>query len=159
MADSILGQILEATKDDLRDNVTLTGIEREHIHIQPIPENVGSSPGALPFITVSSFLAESFPNPGTNVGDDYGYPISIFIVDRKSTVLKDFDSFDRRLVWRENIMDRFIRNKFSIAATGTVQYDILIEPSPIVDISAWFEKELFVSPINLRAVTRVTRRT
>ncbi len=159
MADSILGQILVAVRDALRDDVTLDGIEREHILLQPVPENVASAPTAMPFITVSSFLAESFANPGTNVSEDYGYSISIFIIDKKSIVLKDFDSFDRRLVWRETILDHFVHNKLTITATGTVQYDITIDPSAVVDISAWFDKELFVSPINFRAVTRVTRRT
>lgn len=159
MADSILGQILDATLTDLRDNVTLTGIEREHILIQPVPDDVESAPVSLPFITVSAFRAESFPNPGTNVSDDYGYPVSIFIIDSKAAVIKDFETLDQRLLWRENILDRFIRNKFTIAATGTVQYDITIETSPIVDTQAWFQKGLFISPMTIRAVTRVTRRT
>ena len=159
MADSILGQILVAVRDALRDDVTLTGIENEHILLQTVPQNVASAPAAMPFISVSSFLAESFPNPGTNVSDDYGYPVSIFIIDKKETVQKDFDAFDRRLVWRENILDHFIHNKVTITATGTVQYTITIDPSAVVDLSAWFDKSLFVSPINLRVVTRVTRRT
>jgi len=157
MADSILGQIIVAVRDALRDDVALTGVEREHIILQPVPENVAFAPAAMPFISVSSFLAESFPNPGTNVSDDYGYSVSIFIIDKKAAV-RNFDAFDRRLLWRENILDHFIHNKVTITATGTVQYTITLDPAAVVDLSAWFEKEMFVSPINLRVVTRVTRR-
>jgi len=159
MANSILGQIIVAFRDALRNDIPLAGIKKEHILIQAVPENVASAPSNMPFITVSSFLAESFPNPGTNVSDDYGYPISVFIVDRKSTVINDFTCLDQRFVWRESILDHFIRGKVAITATGTIQYDVTIEPSPIVDVPAWFERELFVSPMTFRAVTRVTRRT
>ena len=159
MADSILGQILVKFRDAIRD-LTLTGVEPEHILIQPVPNDTESAPNALPFITVSSYLAESFPNPGTNVSDDYGYPISVFIVDSKSEVLKNFDSLDRRFVWRETILDHFILSKVTITATATVQYNITIDPSPIVDVAAWFGKpNLFISAMTFRAVTRVTRRT
>ena len=160
MADSILGQILIEFRDAIRDDITLTGVEREHILIQPVPTDSESAPVSLPFITISSYLAESFPNPGSNVGDDYGYPVSVFIVDQKTAVQKNFDSLDRRFVWREAILDHFIRSKVTIAASGTVQYDITIDPSPIVDLSAWFASpNLFISAMNFRAKTRVTRRT
>ena len=159
MADSILGQILIEFRDALRDDVTLTGIEREHILIQPVPTDAETAPKNLPFIAVSSFLAESFPNPGTNVSDDYGYPISVFIIDTKTTVSESFNALDRRFVWRETILDHFIHSKVTIAATGTVQYDITIDPSPIVDWQAWFKTNLFISVMTFRAVTRVMRRT
>lgn len=158
MADSILGQILVATQDALRDDVILDGVEREHIIIQPVPNDT-SAPKARPYISVSSYLAESFPEPSTTDTDDYGYPISIFIVDKKSEVLKDFNSLDRRLVWREAIIDHFIRLRIDIAATATKWKTTIIEGSPIADISAWFDNELWVSPITVRVVQRVTRRT
>lgn len=159
MANSILGQILLAVRDALRDDVTLTGVEREHILLQPVPQNVASAPAAMPFICVSSYLAESFPEPSTTDTDDYGYPISIFIVDKKSEVLKDFDAWDQRLLWREAIIDHFIRGRIDITATATKWKTTFPDPAPVTDISAWFEKELFVSPITIRVVQRVTRRT
>lgn len=158
MADSIVGQILVKVRDALRADVTLTGVENEHIIIQPIP-NDASAPKAKPHISVSSFLAESFPEPSTTNTDDYGYPISIFIVDKKSEVLKDFDSLDRRLLWREAIIDHFIRLRIDIAATATKWKTTTIEPAPIADFSAWFATEFWISPINLRVIQRVTRRT
>ena len=159
MADSILGQILVEFRDAIRADIALTGIEPEHILIMPVPTDAESAPSSMPFIAISSFLPESFPNPGTNVSDDYGYPISVFIVDSKSTVAKSFEDLDRRFLWREAILDHFINSKVTIAATGTVQYDIKIDPTPIVDTVAWFAKKLFVSPMTFRAKTRVTRRT
>ncbi len=158
MADSILGQILVAVRDALRDDVTLTGVEREHIIIQPVPGDT-SAPKAKPYISVSSYLAESFPGPSTTDTDDYGYPISIFIVDKKTEVLKDFDSLDRRFVWREAIIDHFIRLRIDVAATATKWKTTIIEGSPITDSFAWIDEDIWVSPITIRVVQRVTRRT
>lgn len=153
---SVMWRILEAVQDAID---TLAVFATTSIIIQSVPYDryLGSGTGkiyAFPCVIISPGTAETMNRKeGTNYRDDVGYPVRIDIVDNDNhaggTTIAD------HLLARERIA-RFFRNQ---ALSGVTEiYNCEAIPGPISDHTA-FDKNLFVSTLTLRFISREIRGT
>ena len=145
--DTIQTAIRAAGLVDIRDEQVVIRTNAEHYNkwIDSKQPGIILSPIGTEKINVKS--------PGTNASDDIGYPVLISIVD---DVLPSHSNVhqDKRLFWREKIIDTFIH--FRLA--GAINYDIDVVPGPIVEPGAWTQQRKFLSIIELTVTQRVQRR-
>lgn len=105
----------------------------------------------LPAVFVCPIGQKSYEY-ATNERDDHLWPISVYIVGRKS--IRDPSLMDESLVWREAIEKAFISQRLS--GMSSVFYCEL-DGVPIVDPEWATRYSMLVSPIRLRFRTRETR--
>jgi len=154
--ESVMWRILLAVQEAIDD---LAVFASTSIVIQSVPYDryMGSGTGKIypfPCVIISPGTAETMNRQaGTNYRDDVGYPVRIDIVDNDNhsggTTISD------HLLARERIA-RFFRNQ---ALSGVTEiYNCEAIPGPISDHTA-FDKNLFVSTLTLRFISREIRGT
>lgn len=112
---------------------------------------------AFPAVVVGPFGTERIA-PATNLADDIGYPLAVVLIDGADNDQSTAD-LDTRMRWREQITDHFLRNRMTATLpAGCGLVDQQVEPLPMVDLPAWFQKQAFVSSQIVRFVVRRRRR-
>lgn len=146
MTISIDGQLLEKTRDGIKTLAgTIEGIDlEEKVIIQEVPQDQEGNIPDFPFIPVWLLNTEIYVDAdGTNKSDIIVYPIGVAILDTKQAVQESFAEFDRRLFWRQKMMDHFIHTRVTISPD--VVSDTIIIPGPRVDQSIWRNRQKFGS--------------
>ena len=159
MASSVYSKILDAVTTTTK-TVTLTGITTSTNVVQMTVPSSGPPMPSTPFpgVIIAPFGGERLGR-GSNISDDIGYPVLVCIVDAGNQTHTDA-GLDTRLVWRENIIDKFIRNRSAVSISsskGNIN-DVEIDTLTAVDPSAWFDRNIFASPILLIVWFRKQRR-
>lgn len=151
---SIMFSLLTDARDRIQ-NLNLTGVTSSNIVVLTTPEDAERYLPGLPAIMVTPFGSETIVNfDGTNARDDIGFPVLIAIVDAANR--DQSTDLNQWLLWREDIIDEFIHSPAGTTPRG-VPLETMIEPKPIVDIQAWFQKNLFVSALVVRTKVRIER--
>lgn len=107
-------------------------------------------PIQLPAIFISPIGTKQMQG-GTNERDDWGYPVSIYIVDRQT--IEEYAPMDKVLEWRELIEKLFVSKRLTTVANLPTQYN----GSPILDEAIVKAFQLLTQPIFLTFVNRETR--
>ena len=148
--------------------LSLDGINSGNIELVKVnPERETVLPG-IPGILILPIGEEGIPiDGGTLRRDDVGYPVGIIMIDidRQSsetgtpadadegTVDQDY-AFNTKLLWRERIRKKFIRQKLTGVASV---YNCEIEPDVVVDPTALLGDNLWMGTLVLRFLSRETR--
>lgn len=159
-ATSVHMRILVQIRTDIRA-LNLSWVTPDQIVIVPVPE---AAPIYVddkhPALSISPVGREVFGD-GTNESDDIGYPVTLAIHDAAhgNDAQESVDAWlDTRLVWREELIDKYSHARIS-GITGTANaFDTVIEPGPVFDVFAWHQKARAVSVVNLRCQVRKMRR-
>ena len=152
MADSVLKSILDQVQADVQ-SLALDGIASGNIQVIKVFNQVEEVLPTLPGVLVLPIDSESIARAdGTNHRDDVGYPIAIGIVAADSD--SQSADFDRNLLWRERIRKKFINQR--LVNVPSV-FTCLIEPRQIVDPFRWLSRNLWVSTLILRFMSREAR--
>jgi len=158
MADSVHESILEKVVSEI-EGLSLEDMAPNNVLVTDVPVGEGVYYSGYPAICVSPIGNEQIvPSEGNNKQDAIGYPVLISIVDgankRQQAV-----SRDRRLLYRQQIIDHFIENnQVSWGVSGVDEANIHIETGSIIDPAAWFDQNLNLSTIVLRCKVLKTRR-
>jgi hypothetical protein len=107
----------------------------------------------LPGVLIAPLDADAISRAGgTNQRDDVGYPIAVglFAADSDSQT----ENYDRNLLWRERIRRKFLHQRLSGVPSV---YTCLVEPKQIVDPFRWLARNLWVSTLLLRFLSREAR--
>ena len=156
-ATSVHKKVLDQVVTDLRA-LNLDGIEDSRIVIVAVPEASPRDVEGFPCITISPIGTEQV-GPGTNRSDDIGYPVVVAIYARGNEVnaTPGGTALDKILYWREQIIDKYVHKRVS-SITGSANAKITYwEPGPIIDVSAWYAKQMLVSILRMRAEIRKDR--
>lgn len=156
MADSLWGQALEDVQSAIR-GLALLGLQDEHVVVLHVPSDSKKYVPGLPAILITPFGSEDLPrSEGTMSRDQWQLPILVGILDAANQV-NTLATLDARLLWRETIIDHFVFNRDAFPSVTNMS-DVYVDPQPAVDISAWFERQIFASAIVVRALIRKPRR-
>ena len=156
MATSIHHAILTQVQVDVRA-LDLVGLNDEDIQLCAIPLPEAKYFKRYPAITISPFGAEIInPKAGTAASDDIGYPVQIALID--SAEQDQQTDLELWLEWREDTVDKFIKNRWAAVSELVQVYEIDVEPGIIIDPAAWLQRNLMVSPFGLRVWYRKQRR-
>lgn len=157
-AQSKHGQVLEAVRDRIA-TLGLQGILPVNIKMMLLPlvdRALKEGEVMLPAVIVSPTIAETINTggfTGTNLDDDYGYPVTVAIVeDAKATSL--YDGLDKYLYVREQLI-KGLHNLRLSDVSSVAKCDV--QPASVVELNAWVEKSLFVSGFVVRAISRERR--
>jgi len=159
MADSVHGKLLAAAVTALQGASALSAIDDANIVQQTAPTDKSPLP-ALPGIILVPWGAEridSGPLRPANYSEVIGYPILICYLAAGNQTHSD-SGLDANLLIREEIIDLFIHARLSITATGVTVCDQTIEPIEVVNTAAWWDKNLFSSPLLLIVWCKKVRR-
>lgn len=152
MANSVLKTVLDQVQADIR-SLSLEGINDASVHVVKVFNQIEEVIPELPGVLVLPIDSESVArNAGTNNRDDVGYPVAVgmFAADSDSQAA----DFDRNLLWRERIRKKFVNQRLSNVSSV---YTCLIEPRQIVDPFRWLSRNLWVSTLVLRFMSRESR--
>lgn len=158
MADSVHENILEKVVSEI-ESLGLEDMTPSNVLVTDVPVGEGAYYRGYPAICVSPVGNEQIvPTEGNNLQDAIGYPVLISIVDGANKKQESV-SRDRRLLYREKIIDHFIENNgISWGVSGVDEVNVHIETGSIIDPAAWFDQNLNLSTIVLRCKTLKTRR-
>lgn len=145
-------QVLESVAQEIR-GLGLDGIA-DNVLVMTVADDSQPELATLPAAVVSPFGQETLANP-SNITDDVGYPALVVVLDAAEAVQAP-EQLDQRLFWRDRIRDYFHHNRVTMGE-GTV-YLTSIEPAPILDASAWFDKNIYAGGLTVRCVVRRQRR-
>jgi hypothetical protein len=150
---SILFDILEAVRAGIQA-LDLPGLTAAGVVVQKVPGDRARDLPAVrfPCILIAPHGSETTdPLAGTNLRDDVVYPIRVTILATDDTD----QQFGLRqyLGWRETIRRAFHNQRLNADSCFNVQVQAL----PIVDQSAWSDRQLFASAIVLNCFSRETR--
>lgn len=155
MADSKHMKILEASRAVVI-GLDLLGIADRNCKILDVLQGKGKWIDSYPCCELAPSGRENIsPTAGTNLSDDFGWPVFIALIDAANQEI-DLKKLDQRLLWREKVVDAFIHRRLTVDGVG--QFDCTIEPSGVVDSRAWFDRNLYVSPLLVRVHSRERRR-
>lgn len=133
--------------------LALSGVANASVVIREVPNARYLQAGdvALPAVVIAPVLGEQMnPAAGTNVRDDVGYPVGVFLVAASN---QNLDPVALNYKWREQIARAFRNQKLPGV---TEVWGCAVEPSAITDPGAW-EKNHFVSAMVLRFASREVR--
>lgn len=157
MSASTYKQIIDAVFEQItRGKIALPRLDPSNVAIRKfynrdIPERLQIG---LPGIFIwHDEQSEDWLQQGTNVSEDYGYPvgISMFANDRVSGRQSQTLDHDEYLLWRHNIRDHFVRRR--LPAVPTV-FDCEYRPQSIMDADAWKKRNLWLSEFVLVFLSR-----
>lgn len=149
MADSVLKSILDQVQADIR-SLNLADIDAGNIQVIKVFSNVEERLPTLPGVLIAPLDGESINRGGgTNNRDDVGYPIAVgmFAADSDSQT----ENYDRNLLWRERIRRKFVNQRLSGVPSV---YTCVAEPRQIVDPQRWLSRNLWMSTLVLRFLSR-----
>lgn len=114
----------------------------------------------LPAVVMAPHLAESINGngmTGTNLHDDYGYPVTVCLVENAdASMLLTGSGINRYLYLREQLVKAFHNKR--LAGVDSVA-KCLVEPAPVVELNTWVSDSLYVSAFVVRAISREQRPT
>lgn len=146
---AVLKQCLDAVQARIQ-GLMLDGLDAANIVVGKAPSDLNLT---LPAIQITPTGREAIDAAeGTNRRDDVGYPVlvTIFAADNQDQTA----NLNQYLTWRQQIARAFRNQRLpgvSEIVTATV------EPDPVVDSAAWFERNLFVSSLLIRFLSREPR--
>jgi hypothetical protein len=113
---------------------------------------------ALPSIAVCPIGIEELPeDEATNKSDAYVYSSLVAIVAESDQDLIAFGAdptkLKRYLFWRQVLLDLFSHNRqafSSITIPAGENIDCISDPDVVIDLRAWDEESLYVSPLSVR---------
>lgn len=159
MADAILWQVMENMQKVMREEMSFgpagndqsLPIDARNIMIR---KDAGVEHGLdYPAIVITPARRMNVnPAAGTNVRDDYPYPVLVQILDRDSNTPDE--NLRTHLKWREQIARSFQQQKLDdvsevyISAVTEVDY---------VDARLWKRHDYFVGGVECRFMARLTR--
>jgi hypothetical protein len=130
--------------------MALAGIANERIVIRKVPDDRNV---AKPAVVIAPLRQESLdPAEGTNNRDDVGYPVIVAALDADNQ--NPSSNHDRNLLWRERLRQAFHHQRLpgvDEIINGTV------EPLPIVDTPAWFDRNTYMTAMIVRLTSRERR--
>ncbi|QDV21420.1 hypothetical protein Pan153_61080 [Gimesia panareensis] len=147
---AILENILTTIQTEIQ-NLNLTEIANEHVHIQKSPSTRNFTSADFPAILISPGNLKHNPAEGTNLRDQIEYQIGIFIVDadnQNQTINRG-----KYLSWYETILKQFRTPRLSGVGTIVNSY---VAPGLVVD-PAWFEAGEFHAGVSLWFISWETR--
>ncbi len=107
---------------------------------------------SLPAIVCAPIGTETYPETGTNVADDTGFPVLVAFIHATN---QDPTLIDNELLTRQKVRKLF-RNKHLTIADGTL-YVCKLEPGFTIDPALWFNNNLSVGTFTVRALCREVR--
>lgn len=110
-------------------------------------------PCALPFVSVSPYGPEGTGDELNDVDGHY-YGTLVAIIGKPS-----IETLEQRLSWRQTIWRNFnnttvgkLITTFSLSnANLPGNYNLKVSPGPVVELKAWFARNLFVSSLVVKA--------
>ena len=122
------------------DGLALTGLTGGTV-IQEVANYLDQAQ-TLPFISISPFGPEKM---GDELNDRDGcyYGVLIAIIAKRSTT-----DLEQHLSWRQAVRRKMNNN--AIAGLGQ-NYNLMVEPQNAVELRAFFDRNMFVSSIMVRA--------
>lgn len=153
----VLDLIVTEIKSKITD-LTLLGITTNDVAKIPVPLIKNPSVlESLPFIGVCPIGTEELPeDEATNASDAYVYPNLVIIIaeagDNLITFGSDATLLQRYLYWRQVLLDHFSHNgeafsSLSVAAGENI--DCTVSPDVIIDLQAWNDESLYISPFQV----------
>jgi hypothetical protein len=148
-SEAVLYQCLDAVRSRIQ-GLSLAGVQNDQVVIGKVPDDKNRS---FPSILITPFQSESLnAADGTNSRDDLGYPVLVAILAADNQDQQA--NLDTYLVWREKIRQAFHNQRLpGVSEIITTA----VEPRNIVEPAAWFERNLFVSGLLLRFLSREPR--
>lgn len=111
----------------------------------------------LPAIVVTPFGVESIdPRGGTNESEDIGYPVLVAMIEQANG--DQTTDRNKRLLWRQKIVDALIHTQPTIVTTFARPYDLTIEPADITSLPGWLFRQKSMSVLTARIWVRKKRR-
>lgn len=159
MTTSIWMTCLELVRDEVRglqlwaipdDNIKL--IKVDHARHGTAGVTVGEPP--VPGVIVLPSGPETIPlGRGTSAHEDVGYPVAVTFMDRDlqtaATIQDQESNYDRRLLWREQVRNHFMRKSFR---DGTLYCET--EPGTVIDLRRWLASGIWASTLIVRCWSR-----
>lgn len=113
----------------------------------------------LPAVVVGMAPVAETEERGTNVEDDFGYPVGVAVIIAANQNLETFDADE--IAWRQQIRNKF-HNRRPTAVSNALGASVPLkickfEPMPVFDFGMFQNENLYVSPMIIRVVTRETR--
>ena len=147
--EAVLSRCLAAVQAKIA-GLSLPGIDGDRIVVRKVPDDRNLS---KPAIVIAPFQRESLaPVEGTNARDDVGYPILVAAMDGDNQ--HPTSNHNRNLLWRERIRRAFHNQR--LAGVDEI-INTTVEPLPITDATAWFERNTFVTTLLVRCISRELR--
>lgn len=146
VADAVHYNIMDAAQDVIQA-LSLTDIGT-NVVLRKLPTDRDLT---LPAVIVSHGTETETQLPGTNLADDWGYPVLVSIVSNGN---QDYTLSEQELEWREKVRNAF--NNKRLSAVGTT-FRCVVEPRAIVDLGLWKEQNLNVSTLLVRVYSREVR--
>lgn len=160
---SINHYLLTQVQTEIRAIITagsiLTRYNTTNVIILDTPTDDESELDTMPSIMISPFGSEEVdPEEMTNKSDQIIYPVLVAIIDDANEVYRT--NLEARLEEREQLLDFFIHNRaeFDAMPNSSRLVDINVTPRDIIDPSAWFDSNLFVSVLELEFTVMRPRR-
>lgn len=145
-------QVLQAVQAKIQ-GLTLSVFAAARVYVQAVPTD-REDLVTLPAILVTPSGPETYPETGTNVEDDTGFPALVTFVTASNQNLAVQDA---ELADRATVRGAF-RNRHLAVAAGTV-YLCRLEPGPVLDPGLWKQQNLNVGSFLVRALAREVRPT
>jgi len=147
--EAVLFQCLTAVQSRIQ-TLALSGIANQSVVVRKVPDDKNIT---KPAVVIAPLGRETLdPADGTNNRDDVGYPILVALLDGDNQ--NPTSNHDRNLLWREKIRRAFHNQRLpGVDAIITA----FVEPLPVTDAAAWFERNTFVTAMLLRFISREPR--
>lgn len=155
-----MASAMAALRDAAVDAVqalALTGVPPAHVlGLQTLIEKPEDLTPTLPAVILAPYGAERL-GPDTNLSDRIEYPLAVLMLDKANG---DQDTgFDKRMVWRESVIDHFIRNRVTVTLpTGCFLLTQEVDTFDMANLPAWVERNTFLGGLVVRFVCRRRRR-
>lgn len=147
---AIIESILMTVQSEIQ-NLNLTDIANDHVHIQKVPSTRNFLAADFPAILIVAGTPRHNPAQGTNLRDQIEYQVGIFIVDADNQ--NQTANRDKYLSWYEAILKQFRTPRLAGVDTIVNSY---VAPGLVVDPS-WFEAGEFHAGITLWFISWETR--
>lgn len=148
--DEAMAMIRQAIVD-----LNLSGVAASAVKIKEVPVATKEERAGGDLILISPWGAET-ENGRNNANDEWTYPVMVAIVGNP-----DMKSFKKRLRIRRNLRRRFHRKTQSDFPAGSVTdgtfTKMLVSPGNIIDVMAFLQESMFVSPIIVNVTVQESR--
>lgn len=100
----------------------------------------GSQITAYPCVLVFPGAAE-FDDGGTNLRDDFVYPVAVVFVSQEAGTTPQTEHRARNLLWRERVRKVFHQKRLPGGVTNGEAWNCIVRPGTPVDRSRWLNNE------------------